>query len=107
MTTIDKLETFSNEFVCFVRVTANTGAIGWGQTSTYNADITATIFHRQIAPWVLGRNALDIDALVERIEEREHKFPGSYRCRRRTARSLAARSSAGSRGRSGPTRRAS
>jgi L-alanine-DL-glutamate epimerase-like enolase superfamily enzyme len=81
MMTIDKLETFTNEFVCFVRVTTNTGAIGWGQTSTYNADITATIFHRQIAPWVLGRDALDIDALVERIEEREHKFPGSYRCR--------------------------
>ena len=81
MITIEKLETFSNEFVCFVRVTANTGAIGWGQTSTYNADITASIFHRQVAPWVLGRDALDIDALVERIEEREHKFPGSYRCR--------------------------
>jgi L-alanine-DL-glutamate epimerase-like enolase superfamily enzyme len=81
MMTIDKLETFTNEFVCFVRVTTNSGSIGWGQTSTYNADITATIFHRQIAPWVLGRDALDIDALVERIEEREHKFPGSYRCR--------------------------
>jgi L-alanine-DL-glutamate epimerase-like enolase superfamily enzyme len=81
MITIDKLETFTDEFVCFVRVTANTGAIGWGQTSTYNADITAAIFHRQVAPWALGRDALDIDALVERIEEREHKFPGSYRCR--------------------------
>ncbi len=81
MITIEKLETFTNEFVCFVRVTANTGAIGWGQTSTYNADITASIFHRQVAPWALGRDALDIDALVERIEEREHKFPGSYRCR--------------------------
>jgi L-alanine-DL-glutamate epimerase-like enolase superfamily enzyme len=81
MITIEKLETFSNEFVCFVRATANTGAIGWGQTSTYNADITASIFHRQVAPWVLGRDALDIDALVERVEEREHKFPGSYRCR--------------------------
>jgi L-alanine-DL-glutamate epimerase-like enolase superfamily enzyme len=81
MITIEKLETFSNEYVCFVRATANTGAIGWGQTSTYNADITASIFHRQVAPWVLGRDALDIDALVERIEEREHKFPGSYRCR--------------------------
>jgi L-alanine-DL-glutamate epimerase-like enolase superfamily enzyme len=79
--TIERLETFTNEFVCFVRVTANTGAIGWGQTSTYNADITASIFHRQVAPWALGRDALDIDALVERIEEREHKFPGSYRCR--------------------------
>ncbi len=75
------LETFSNEFVCFVRLTTDSGAIGWGQTSTYNADITATIFHRQVAPWALGADASDIDALIERIEEREHKFPGSYRCR--------------------------
>jgi L-alanine-DL-glutamate epimerase-like enolase superfamily enzyme len=78
---IASLETFTNEFVCFVRVTTDSGASGWGQTSTYNADITATILHRQVAPWVIGRDALDIDALVERVEEREHKFPGSYRCR--------------------------
>jgi L-alanine-DL-glutamate epimerase-like enolase superfamily enzyme len=78
---IATLETFSNEFVCFVRVTCDSGAVGWGQTSTYNADITATIFHRQVAPWSLGADPLDIDALVTRIEEREHKFPGSYRCR--------------------------
>lgn len=78
---IHRLETFSNEFVCFVRVTTDTGDVGWGQTSTYNADITATIFHRQIAPWALGSDALDIAALVRRIEEKEHKYPGSYRCR--------------------------
>src|SRR5947199_3566820 len=78
---ISSLETFTNEFVCFVRVTTETGAVGWGQTSTYNADITATIFHRQVAPWALGADALEIDALIDRIEEREHKFPGSYRCR--------------------------
>jgi L-alanine-DL-glutamate epimerase-like enolase superfamily enzyme len=78
---IATLETFTNQFVCFVRVTSDSGASGWGQTSTYNADITATIFHRQVAPWALGADALAIDALVERIEEREHKFPGSYRCR--------------------------
>jgi L-alanine-DL-glutamate epimerase-like enolase superfamily enzyme len=81
MPTIAKLETFNNEFVCFVRLTTDSGAIGWGQTSTYNADITTAVFHRQVAPWALGADALDIDALVERIEEREHKFPGSYRCR--------------------------
>jgi L-alanine-DL-glutamate epimerase-like enolase superfamily enzyme len=81
MTSIAKLETFSTAFVCFVRLTTDTGEVGWGQTSTYNADITATIFHRQVAPWALGANAFDIDALVERIEESEHKFPGSYRCR--------------------------
>ncbi len=81
MMRIARLETFASEFVCFVRLTTDSGALGWGQTSTYNADITATIFHRQIAPWALGQDALDIDALVARIEEREHKYPGSYRCR--------------------------
>jgi L-alanine-DL-glutamate epimerase-like enolase superfamily enzyme len=78
---IEKLETFADTFVCFVRLTADTGDVGWGQTSTYNADITAAIFHRQVAPWALGQDASDIDGLVRRIEEREHKFPGSYRCR--------------------------
>jgi L-alanine-DL-glutamate epimerase-like enolase superfamily enzyme len=78
---IAKLETFTTQFVCFVRLTSDSGAVGWGQTSTYNADITARIFHRQVAPWALGADAFNVDALVERIEEREHKFPGSYRCR--------------------------
>ena len=78
---IASLESFTDRYVCFVRLTSDSGAIGWGQTSTYNADITAQIFHRQIAPWALGADALAIDALIERIEEREHKFPGSYRCR--------------------------
>jgi len=78
---IATLETFTNQFVCFVRVTTDSGASGWGQTSTYNADITASVFHRQVAPWALGQDALDIGALIERVEEREHKFPGSYRCR--------------------------
>jgi len=78
---IKKLETFTDTFVCFVRLTTDSGDVGWGQTSTYNADITAKIFHRQVAPWVLGQDASDVDSLVQRVEEREHKFPGSYRCR--------------------------
>ncbi len=81
MLRIARLETFANEFVCFVKLTADSGAVGWGQTSTYNADISATIFHRQIAPWALGADALAIEPLLDRIEEREHKYPGSYRCR--------------------------
>jgi L-alanine-DL-glutamate epimerase-like enolase superfamily enzyme len=31
---IASLETFANEFVCFVRLTTESGAVGWGQTST-------------------------------------------------------------------------
>lgn len=81
MNRIVRLETFHNEFVCFVRVTAEDGAIGWGQTSTYNADITAQVFHRQVVPWALGADSRDIAGLVHLIERREHKFPGSYRAR--------------------------
>jgi L-alanine-DL-glutamate epimerase-like enolase superfamily enzyme len=75
---ITRLETFCNAFVGFVRVTADDGHEGWGQVSTYNADITCKVFHRQVAPWALGADPLAVDALIDRIEEREHKFPGSY-----------------------------
>ena len=75
---IQSLETFSNEFVGFVRVTAEDGSTGWGQVSTYNADITVQVFHRQVAPWVLGEDARAIDTLMDRVVEKEHKFPGSY-----------------------------
>ena len=75
---IKKLETFSNEFVAFVRATSETGAQGWGQVSTYNADITCEIFHRQVARHALGTDALDFADTLNLIGEREHKYPGSY-----------------------------
>ncbi len=75
---IAKLETFTNRYVGFVRVTADTGDTGWGQVSTYHSDITCQVFHRQVAPYALGQPAYDFDDLLDRITEREHKFPGSY-----------------------------
>lgn len=75
---IKSIETFSTQYVGFVRVTTNDGRQGWGQVSTYNADISSLVLHRQVAPWALGQDAQDIDTLVDRITEREHKFPGSY-----------------------------
>jgi len=78
---IRSIETFCDQFVAFVRVTTEDGAVGWGQVSPYNADITARILHRQVAPWALGWDAFDIEGLVDRIPEKEHKFPGSYLCR--------------------------
>ena len=78
---IQQLETFTDAFVCFVKLSTDSGHVGWGQTSTYNADISATIFHRQVAPWALGADALDIDGILQTIWEKEHKYPGSYRCR--------------------------
>jgi L-alanine-DL-glutamate epimerase-like enolase superfamily enzyme len=75
---ITALETFATRDVAFVRLTAEDGGTGWGQLSPYNADITAQVFHRQIAPWALGRDTGALETLVAEIPEREHKFPGSY-----------------------------
>ena len=75
---IIKLESFTKPFVSFVRVTLEDGSIGFGQMSTYHADITAQIFHKQLAPWVLGKNWENFDDIEKLILEKEHKFPGSY-----------------------------
>lgn len=78
---IARIETFHDEFCCFVKITAESGDFGWGQCAPWNADITAQVFHRQIAPWALGAPALDRAGLIARIEAREHRFAGSYRAR--------------------------
>lgn len=81
---ITKLETFGNEFVTFTRVTTETGATGWGQLSTYNADITAQVFHRQVARHAVGTEVADMEDTLSLIAEREHKYPGSYLRRAQT-----------------------
>ena len=75
---IIKLETFSRPMVGFVKVTTDSGAVGYGQMSTYNADISALVFHRQVARYALGRNPLEREAIVDSCVEGEYKFPGSY-----------------------------
>jgi L-alanine-DL-glutamate epimerase-like enolase superfamily enzyme len=75
---IKSIETFSNEFISFVRLTTEDGAQGWGQVAPYCADITAQVLHRQVAPWVLGMDSTDIGAVVDEVRDREHKFPGAY-----------------------------
>lgn len=76
-----RIETFATPFVGFVRVTDEAGGTGWGQVSTYQSDITAQVLHRQVAPWVLGREITDQEDLIDQVFEHEHKFPGSYMCR--------------------------
>ena len=75
---IRTIETFATRYVGFVRVTTDDGSQGWGQVSTYHSDISALVLHRQVAPYVLGADAMAIDPLADLIVEREHKFPGSY-----------------------------
>ncbi len=81
---IKSIETFSNEFIGLVRVRSDDGAEGWGQVSTYRADISALVLHRQVAVHALGKDISELGRLgdlLDRIYEKEHKFPGSYMCR--------------------------
>jgi len=75
---IKSIETFTNRFVGFTRLTAEDGSQGWGQVSTYNADLSCEILHRQVAPYALGRDTDDLDDILATSGEKEHKFPGSY-----------------------------
>ena len=61
---IKRIETFSNEFVGFVRVTAEDGSQGWGQVSTYHSDISSAVLHRQVAPHALGSDIFELEALM-------------------------------------------
>ena len=65
----------------FVKATADTGDFGWGQMSTYHADITSQIFHRQVAPKSIGLILEEQPNFADHLQliiEKEHKFPGSY-----------------------------
>jgi len=78
---IQSIETFTNRQVTIVRARTDDGAEGVGQTAPFNADITAQVLHRQVAPHALGADANDIDGLADRCIEAEYKFPWSYVCR--------------------------
>jgi L-alanine-DL-glutamate epimerase-like enolase superfamily enzyme len=75
---IASIDTWANEWVAFVRVRSDDGDEGWGQTAPYNADITARVLHRQVAPHLIGTAIDEFDGLGTALLEAEHKFPGSY-----------------------------
>lgn len=75
---IERVETFTKPEASVVRVTTTEGDRGIGQMSPYNADISAEVFHRQIAPHALGEDPDDLEELVDQIVEKNLKFPGSY-----------------------------
>jgi len=75
------LETFTRKDLSFVKLITDDGAQGMGQISPYDADISALVFHRLIAPVALGADPMDLDGLVDLIMEETYKYPGSFVCR--------------------------
>ena len=75
---VKTVETFTRGQLGVVRVRTEDGAEGYGQLSTFNADVSAMVMHRQVARYALGQNPLDADGIVDRCIEGNYKYPGSY-----------------------------
>ena len=78
---IQSIETFTKSHLCLLRVRSDNGLEGWGQLAPYNADISAKVLHRQIAPFALGADPSKMEDLSDKFMDETHKFPGSYACR--------------------------
>ena len=77
---IEKIDSYYKDNVCVVKITSSDGAVGYGQTAPFFADIAQIILHRQLAPLILG--LLDDDfSLATSVIVKLHKFTGSYVCR--------------------------
>ena len=76
---IQSIETFTRgSNLSLVRIRTDDGTEGWGQISTYDADISATVLHRKIARHALGRDPAEFEAISDRAIEANYKFPWSY-----------------------------
>ncbi len=78
---IRSIETFTSGSLSIVRVRTDSGQEGYGQIAPYNADISATVLHRMVAPQVLGKDPAALDAISDQCVEANYKFPWSFVCR--------------------------
>lgn len=74
---ITGIETYSNEWICLVRVLAGE-AEGFGMTAPFSADISAQVLHRLAAQWVLGRDVEDFQEIADVIMRENYKHRGSF-----------------------------
>jgi L-alanine-DL-glutamate epimerase-like enolase superfamily enzyme len=78
---IKSIETFTSGSVSIVRVRTDGGQEGYGQIAPFNADISATVLHRMVAPQALGKDPANLDAISDQCVEANYKFPWSFVCR--------------------------
>lgn len=77
MTVVDRIETWERGgFLALVRITADDGSVGWGQTSPYLADASVRFLHGVLAEQVLGRDPWSISAITDHIVRAGYKHGG-------------------------------
>ena len=75
---IESIETFLADQFAIVRIRTDDGVEGIGQTAPYRAGLAVRALHEMAAPYFLGQDPWDLEALVERCERGEYKFPSSF-----------------------------
>ncbi len=78
---ITKIASYLKDDIPVCKVYTDGGDCGTGQCSTYGGAITVKVLHEMVAPLVLGRDPVQIDATADRVMDRTMKFPGSFVCR--------------------------
>jgi len=75
---ITSVESFHlDDNLAIVRVRTDDGHEGWGQTSPYHAELTVQVLHSIVAPFFIGRDPWDWEALVDELTRRSHKSYGT------------------------------
>ncbi len=75
---IEKVETLLRGEVAVVRIYTNDGNVGIGQTAPYHAGLTVKVLHNFVAPYFIGKDTWDIEALVDEFLRVNYKFPSTF-----------------------------
>jgi L-alanine-DL-glutamate epimerase-like enolase superfamily enzyme len=75
---IESIESFLKGEVAVVRIRTDDGAEGVGQTAPFHAEQTVQVLHSMVAPFFLGRDPWDLEALVDNCLRRQYKFLGTF-----------------------------
>jgi L-alanine-DL-glutamate epimerase-like enolase superfamily enzyme len=75
---IETIETMLAGEVAVVRVRTDDGAEGIGQTSPFGPEITVKVLHDMVAPFFLGQDPWDVEALVSKTVRDQYKFPSTF-----------------------------
>jgi len=76
--TIQKIESFTDDYTTIVKVTASDGSVGFGQMAPYNNNITTQVLHQMVAHHFLGKDPYEASALADRAIEINYKYPWSF-----------------------------
>lgn len=78
---IESIETLVKGKVAIVRIRTDDGVEGIGQTAPFDVEVTAQVLHTMVAPFFLGQDPWDLEALVDRCLRYQYKYPGTFMLR--------------------------